>query len=104
MGLGNIILSEFTQFVDTSPKLGIPKIQFIDHMMLNKEEEQNVYTSVLPRRGNKILKREGNIGTQWSRDLRKGHLDTAPSGDLSHMQPPNLVSIADAKKSLLMGA
>jgi len=64
MELGNIILSELTQLVDTSPKLGIPKIQFIDHMMLKKEEEQNVYTSVLPRRGNKILKREGNIGTQ----------------------------------------
>ena len=47
---------------------------------------------------------EGGTKTQWSRDLRKGHLDTAPSGDLSHMQPPNLVSIADAKKSLLMGA
>ena len=102
--LGNIILSELTELVYTSPKLGIPKIQFIDHMMLKKEEEQNVYTSVLPRRGNKILKREENIGTQWSRDLRKGHLDTAPSGDLSHMQPPNLGSIADAKKSLLMEA
>jgi len=42
--------------------------------------------------------------TEWRRDLRKGHLDAAPSGDLSHMQPPNLVSIADANKSLLMGA
>jgi len=62
--LGNTMLSELTQLVDTSPKLGIPKIQFIDHIMLKKEEEQNVYTSVLPRRGNKILKREGNVGTQ----------------------------------------
>lgn len=59
MELGNIILSEFTQFVDNSPKLGIPKVQFIDHMMLKKEEEQNVYTSVLPRRWKKYSRGRG---------------------------------------------
>jgi hypothetical protein len=35
-------------------KLGIPKIQFTDHMELKKKENQNVDTSVLLRRGNKI--------------------------------------------------
>jgi len=34
--LGIIILSELTLLVYTSQKFGIPKIQFIDHMMLKK--------------------------------------------------------------------
>ena len=34
-------------------KLGIPKIQFTDHMKL-KKEDQSVDTSVLHRKGNKI--------------------------------------------------
>jgi hypothetical protein len=36
-------------------KLGIPQIQFTDHMKLKKKEDQNVGTSVLLRKGNKIL-------------------------------------------------
>jgi hypothetical protein len=40
--------------VDISPDLGIPKIQFTDHMKL-KQKEQSVHPSVLLRRGNKIL-------------------------------------------------
>jgi hypothetical protein len=36
-------------------KLGIPKIQFIDHMKLKKKENQSMGASVLLRRGNKIL-------------------------------------------------
>jgi hypothetical protein len=36
-------------------KLGIPKIQFTDHMKLKKKEDQNVDVSVLLRRGSKIL-------------------------------------------------
>jgi hypothetical protein len=35
-------------------KLGIPKIQFTDHMKLKKKEDQSVDTSVLLRRGAKI--------------------------------------------------
>jgi hypothetical protein len=46
--------------------LGIPKIQFTDHMKL-KKEDQSVGTSVLLRRGNKILK-GGNEETKCSRD------------------------------------
>jgi hypothetical protein len=32
----------------------------------------------------------------------KGHAETAPPDDPSHMQPPNPVTIADAKKCLLI--
>ena len=35
-------------------KLGIPKIQFTNHMKLKKKEDQSVDTSILLRRGNKI--------------------------------------------------
>ena len=31
----------------------------------------------------------------WSKDLRKGHPETVPPGDPSHIQLPNLNSIAD---------
>ena len=59
MELENIILSGVTQsekntLTDISPKLGIPKIQFTDHMNLKKKEDQSVDASVLLRRGNKI--------------------------------------------------
>jgi hypothetical protein len=37
-----------------SQKLGIAKIQFIDHMKLKKKEDQSVGVSIL-RKGNKIL-------------------------------------------------
>ena len=43
--------------MDISPeaqKLGIPKIQFTNHMKVKKKEYQSVDTSVLPRRGNKL--------------------------------------------------
>jgi hypothetical protein len=35
-------------------KLGIPKIQFTNHMKHKKKEDQSVDTSILLRRGNKI--------------------------------------------------
>jgi hypothetical protein len=38
-----------------SPKFGMPKIQFTDHMKLKKKEDQSMHASVLLRRGNKIL-------------------------------------------------
>jgi hypothetical protein len=34
--------------------LGILKIQFTNHIILKKKEDQSVGTSILPRRGNKI--------------------------------------------------
>ena len=48
------------------------------------------------RRGNKIP-REGVTETKF-------RAETAIPGDLSHKQPPNLDTIADANKSLLTGA
>jgi hypothetical protein len=59
MELEYIILSEVTQPQKNThgilaQKFGIPKIQFTDHMKLNKKEDQSVDTSALLRRGIKI--------------------------------------------------
>jgi hypothetical protein len=45
-------------------KLGIPKIQFTDHIKLKKKEDQSVGASVLLRKGNKILM-GANIETMY---------------------------------------
>jgi hypothetical protein len=63
MELENIILSEVkehTWYVLTdkwilAQKLGIPEIQFTDHMKLKKKEDQSVDASVLIRKENEIL-------------------------------------------------
>ena len=41
---------------------------------------------------------------EWSRVWRKSHPETAPHGDISHMQPPSPGTIADANKCWLRGA
>jgi hypothetical protein len=41
---------------------------------------------------------------EWSKDRRKGHPETAPPWDPSHLQTPKLDVIVDAKKYLLIGA
>ena len=42
---------------------------------------------------------------EWSRVWKKkSHPETAPRGDISHMQPPSPGTIADANKCLLTGA
>ena len=67
-GTKNSILSEVTQSQKNrhyhylaltdkrilAQKLRLPKIQFTDHMKLNKMEDQSVYTLVRLRKGNKI--------------------------------------------------
>jgi hypothetical protein len=40
----------------------------------------------------------------WSRDWRKGQLETVPPGNPSHIQSPNPDTIADDKKFMLTGA
>jgi hypothetical protein len=101
MELENIILSEVTQSQRSthsmhSPTgkwilaqtLGIPKIQFTDHMKFKKKEDQSVDASVILRRGNKILtggNMETKCGAETSEAFRKGHPETAPLGDLSHI-------------------
>ena len=72
MELENIILSdspiikEHTRYVLTdkwilAQNLGIPKIQFTDHMNLRKKVDQSVDTSVLLRKGIKIPMGEGTV-------------------------------------------
>jgi hypothetical protein len=64
-------------------KLGIPKIQFTDHMKLKKKDDQNVGASVLLRKGNKMLK-EGNMETKCGAEIegkaiqRQPHLEIHP--------------------------
>jgi len=41
---------------------------------------------------------------KWSRDWRKGHLETVPPRDPSYIQISNLGTIVDAKNCLLTGA
>jgi hypothetical protein len=50
--------------VDISPKLGIPKIRFTDHLKLKKKEDQSVGAAVLLRSDNKILT-GGNTRTKY---------------------------------------
>ena len=47
-------------------KLGIPKIQFTDHMKLKKKEDHSVGVSALLRRGTKYRRKYGD--KVWSRD------------------------------------
>jgi hypothetical protein len=69
------------------------------------KEYQNVDASVLFfKQGEQNTHRRKYGNKLWSRDLRKGHPDTAPSGDPSHIQPPNLDPIVDAGKCLLIEA
>jgi hypothetical protein len=73
-------------------------------MNLKKKEKQSVDTSILLRRANKILT-GGNTETKCGAETkRKGHPETAPPGDPSHIQTPNPDTIVDAKKCLLTGA
>jgi hypothetical protein len=56
---GNPITKEHTWYALTdkwilAQKLGIPKLQFTNHMKLKKKEDQSVDTSILLRMGNKI--------------------------------------------------
>jgi hypothetical protein len=89
--------------VDISPKLGIPTIQFTDHMKL-KKEDQSMDASALLRRGNKIIK-GGNIETKCGAEVeKKGHPEIAPPGDPFLIQTPNTDTIVDAKKCLLSKA
>jgi hypothetical protein len=82
--------------VDISPK--VRNIQGTIQKPCEAQEEarSKLDASVLLKRWNKILKGE-NIET-------KCRAETVPPGDLSHIQTPNLDTIADAKKCLLTGA
>ena len=71
-------------------------------MKPKKKEDQQVATSFLLRMGNKIPI-EGVIVTKFGAELKKGPFRDCPTGDPSHIQPPNPDSIAYASKILLTG-
>ena len=63
--------------MDISPDLGIPKIQFTDHMKIKEMENQSVDASVLLRRGNKILT-EGNTETKCGTEHEEKTIQRLP--------------------------
>jgi len=73
------------------------------HLMNEWRRYGYVDASVLLWRENKLLT-EGNTGAEWDKDWRKGHPETTSRGDQAHIQPPNPVTINDAKKCLLTTA
>jgi hypothetical protein len=84
-------------------KLGIPKIQFTDHMKLKKKEAQSIGTLVLPRRGNKTLM-GANMKTKRGAETEGKAIHRLPHlGNPSYIQSPNPDTIVDAKKCLLTG-
>ena len=91
MEIENIILSEVTQSQKNTltekwvlaQKLRIPKIKFTDHKKLKKKEDQIVDTSVLFKRGNKILtgantEKKYGSETEGKAIQRQPHLGTHP--------------------------
>ena len=58
-------------------KLGIPKIQFTDHMKLKRKEDQSVGALVLLRRGNKILTR-ANAETKFGAETERKAIQRLP--------------------------
>jgi hypothetical protein len=58
-------------------ELRIPKIQFTDHMKLKKKEDQSLDTSVLFRKGNKILT-EGTSETKCGAEIKGKAIQELP--------------------------
>jgi hypothetical protein len=57
---GNLVTKEYTWYIFNGKwildkKLGIPRIHLTDHLKFKEQEDHIVDTSVLLRRGNKIL-------------------------------------------------
>jgi hypothetical protein len=67
-------------------------------MKIKKKEDQSVDTSYLLRRGNK-LPMEGVTETKLGAEM--DHPETAPPGDPSHIQPPNLPLYFNVSSSFL---
>jgi hypothetical protein len=47
-----------------------------------------------------LLSKGNTVTKQWSRDQRKGHPETAPIWDTSHVQTPHPYTIVDVKNVL----
>ena len=72
-------------------------------MKLNKKKDQVwVLQSLLEGEQNTHRSKYGD--KVWSRDWRKGYLETVPAGNSSHIHLPNPDTIVDAKKCMLKGA
>jgi len=104
---GNPVTKEHTWYVLSDKwilgqKFRMPNIKFTDHMKLKKKKTKMWMLQSFLEGGTKYRKKYRN--KEWSRVWRKGHPGSAPPGDTSHMQPPNPVTIADAKKCLLTEA
>jgi hypothetical protein len=69
-------------------------------MTLKKKEDQSVDTSVLLRRGNKLLRKRKYGNQVRSRYRRKGQPETAPPADPSYIQLSNPDIIANSGKCL----
>ena len=58
----------------------------------------------LPIFNPELLLSKGTTGTKWGVETEdKGHPETVPAGNQSHIQTSNLNTIMDAKKCLLTG-
>ena len=112
--LENIILSEETQsqknthgihslISGLAPKLRIPRHNSQTKWSSRRRKSKVwIFQSFLEGDQNTHERRYRD--KVWNRDWRKGHLETAPPVDLSHIQSPNPDTIADTNKSLMKGA
>jgi hypothetical protein len=91
------------QFVLLAQKFRIPKIQFIDHMKLKRKKDQSLRSFL---EGGIKIPMGGVTETKCGAETEdfKGHPETAPPGDPSHIPLPHPDTIVDANKSLLTGA
>jgi hypothetical protein len=106
---GNPITKELTWYALTdkwilAQKLRIPKLQFAKYMKLKKKEDQSVDTSFLLRMGNKIPM-EGFTEKKLGAETEERTIQKLPHPGIHpiHIQPPNLDTIAYARKILLTG-
>ena len=83
-------------------KLGIPKIQFTNHMKF-KKKDQSVDSLIHHRRGNKMFI-VADTEIKCGAESEGKATETAPPGDPTLIQLPNPDTIVDANKCLLIGA
>ena len=78
--------------------LGIPKIQFTDHINIKMKEDQSVDTTILLRKGKKETQRQSVEQTERKTSHKLPH-----PRDPIHIQSLNTDIYVGAKKCLLTG-